>query len=54
MRIIVAGSRTFRDYQLLSDSIDKFILSHQDCTEVVIVSGTAMGADRLGEIVRFT
>ena len=44
MKVIIAGSRTFSDYTLL----------HQKCDEIIntpaeIVSGTARGADRLGE-----
>lgn len=42
MKTIVAGSRTFNDYELLKDT-----LQHLNITEVV--SGTARGADRLGE-----
>lgn len=46
MKWIVAGSRTFDDYKLLSDELDKvnnlFGISE-------IVSGTARGADSLGE-----
>jgi hypothetical protein len=46
MKVIVAGSRTFRDYELLRNVCDK-ALSLQ--TEVEVVSGTADGADKLGE-----
>lgn len=46
IKIIVAGSRGFSDYKLLSDSLDSLINSH---TNVEIVSGTAKGADQLGE-----
>lgn len=42
MKTIVAGSRSFDDYGLLKSVCDEF-----DITEVV--SGTARGADRLGE-----
>lgn len=45
IRIIVAGSRNFDNYDLLSSELTKYIASY----EVVIVSGTAKGADRLGE-----
>lgn len=46
MKVIIAGGRTFDDYDLLYKSCDK-ALSLQ--TEVEIVSGTAYGADKLGE-----
>lgn len=46
MRLIVAGSRGFSDYQLLSCRLDYFL---QNQTDVEIVSGTARGADQLGE-----
>lgn len=48
-RVIIAGSRTFNNYQLLRDSCN-FLLSEKQRTHtVVIISGTAQGADRLGE-----
>lgn len=46
MKIIIAGTRTFNNYPLLSCYCD-FIL--QNRFEVTIVSGTAKGADILGE-----
>jgi glycerophosphoryl diester phosphodiesterase len=46
MKVIIAGGRTFTDYGLLCQSADR-ALSKQ--TEVEIVSGTAKGADLLGE-----
>lgn len=48
MRIIIAGSRSFGDYELLKQEVDNF-LKRYNCTNVTIVSGTARGADRLGE-----
>jgi hypothetical protein len=42
MKTIIAGSRSFSNYKLLKDFCDKF-----NITEVI--SGTAPGADRLGE-----
>lgn len=46
IRIIIAGSRNFNDYELLS----KTILEDNVCLEnATIISGTAKGADRLGE-----
>lgn len=44
---IVAGSRTFNDYELLRRTmLEKFDL---DEDELIIISGTAKGADTLGE-----
>lgn len=47
MKLIIAGGRDFDDYDLLKDRID-FRLNG-DYTNLEIVSGTARGADRLGE-----
>lgn len=49
IRLIVAGSRTFNDYDLLKTKLD-FYLKNKNLTEVEIVSGTAKGADKLGEL----
>lgn len=46
MKVIIAGSRLFNDYELLCSVCDN-ALSLQ--SEVEIVSGTAKGADKLGE-----
>lgn len=45
VRIIVAGGRDFDNYGLLSSILTEYIGSK----EVVIISGTARGADGLGE-----
>ena len=47
MRIIVAGSRNFSNYRWLEERLDFYIGRHQ---AVQIVSGTARGADQLGEL----
>lgn len=47
MKVIVAGSRDFSDYDLMKKKLDT-LLSCQ-AGEVVIVSGSAKGADKLGE-----
>lgn len=44
MKVIVAGSRNFEDYALLSEELDKIT----GITE--IISGGARGADSLGEL----
>jgi len=46
VRVIIAGGRYFDDYDLLCRKADAF-LSRQ--SEIEIVSGTAKGADKLGE-----
>ena len=46
MEIIVAGSRDFNDYELLEKILNEYIGNEKDVT---IISGTARGADRLGE-----
>ena len=65
MRLIIAGSRNFNDYQYLSEMATGVISDYVDETEafsgkridedssidnhITIISGTAKGADRLGE-----
>lgn len=46
MKVIVAGSRTFNDYPKLKKKLDSILRNQKDVT---IISGTALGADRLGE-----
>ena len=46
MKIIIAGGRNFRDYDKLRESCDNLLVNQK---EVEIVSGTAAGADTLGE-----
>lgn len=45
-RVIVAGSRGFNNYELLKSKLDALLINYKT---VVIVSGTAKGADSLGE-----
>lgn len=47
MRVIVAGSRTFSNYELLKEKLDFFLKNR--LPDVEIISGTAQGADKLGE-----
>ena len=47
MRVIIAGSRGFNDYEVLCKFCDYVIGEPNE--EVEIVSGTAKGADKLGE-----
>lgn len=44
MRVVIAGSRSINDFDLIKEAVER---SGFDITEVV--SGTARGADRLGE-----
>ena len=46
VRIIVAGSRDFNDYELLKEKLD---LVKEAIGEFEVVSGKARGADSLGE-----
>lgn len=46
-RVIVAGTRTFDDYELLCSTLDHLLADKMP--DVVIVSGRQRGADRLGE-----
>lgn len=48
-RVIIAGTRDFSDYQLLRDKCDAILSSKRQDSNIVVVSGTARGADRLGE-----
>jgi len=50
MKLIIAGTRTFGNYKLLKESVLKNI-NISDIEE--IVSGTAKGADSLGELFAF-
>lgn len=46
MKVIIAGGRDFNDYNLLKSKCDKFL---KNSSNIEIVSGTANGADKLGE-----
>jgi hypothetical protein len=46
MKVIIAGSRDFRNYDLLKQKCDEILFGKN---EVEIVSGTARGADKMGE-----
>lgn len=48
MKVIIAGSREFTDYNLLKTKID-YMRNNGQFKIDEIVSGTARGADRLGE-----
>lgn len=46
-KVIIAGSREFNDYDLLRNKCDSILSSVKE--EIWIISGTAQGADVLGE-----
>ena len=45
-RVIVAGSREFKDYQLLEKTLDDFLQDQEE--PIRILCGMAHGADELG------
>ena len=50
MRVIVAGSRDFNDYDLVEKTLLTYFKAHHlHNKDVEIVSGSARGADKLGE-----
>ena len=50
VRIIIAGGRDFTDYNLLKEKVDYYLQNAiNNNYKIIIVSGTAKGADRLGE-----
>lgn len=51
LRIIIAGSRDFDNYKVLEDESSKIIEKelNDDIQSIRIISGTARGADQLGE-----
>lgn len=49
-KVIICGSREFDDYELLKSKCDAYLSrKFNSGEEIVIVSGTARGADLLGE-----
>lgn len=48
-RVIIAGTRSFNDYELLRDSCNNLLSEKQWTHTVVVISGTARGADQMGE-----
>jgi len=48
-RVIIAGSREFDDYELLKEECDHLLSKKRKTHRIIIVSGTANGADKLGE-----
>jgi len=48
-RVIIAGTRDFSDYGLLKTKCDNILFDKSKACNITVVSGTARGADRLGE-----
>ena len=49
-KIIVAGGRSFNNYDLLEQKLDYYLSSKiNEGYDILIISGTAKGADSLGE-----
>lgn len=48
-KLIIAGSRGFNDYEKMEKVVNNLISRVKDDKEIVIISGTAGGADKLGE-----
>ena len=48
-KVIIAGGRQFSDYELLKAKCDLFLQQKRVTHSIIIVSGTARGADSLGE-----
>lgn len=48
-RVVIAGGRTFQDYDLLSARCKDILADKMGTFEVTILSGGAKGADQLGE-----
>lgn len=48
-KVIIAGTRTFASYTLLCSFCDRYLSQKGQTHEIIIVSGTARGADKLGE-----
>lgn len=49
MRVIIAGSRDFNDYRLLEKRMNYYLQNIKYKEEIIIISGVANGADKLGE-----
>lgn len=48
-KLVVAGSRELQDYNIVSNTLDDYIKKLGNNYSVTILSGTAKGADKLGE-----
>jgi len=48
-KIIVAGGRDFYNYELVKESLKAWVTNNAAQHTIIIISGAARGADRLGE-----
>ena len=48
-KVIIAGSRGFSNYKLLHEQCNKFLREKRKTHNIIIISGGARGADKLGE-----
>ena len=49
-RVIIAGTRTFKDYSLLCETADRLLADKAKAGHsIIIVSGSCIGADLMGE-----
>lgn len=48
-KLVIAGSRDFQDYSLLCETVDRHLKNKAGNKTITIISGTANGADQLGE-----
>jgi len=48
-RVIVAGSRNFNNYKTLCLKLDYLLSKKKEDYNIIIISGAARGADKLGE-----
>ena len=48
-RVIIAGTRTFNDYNLLKESCEYLLQESMEKQQIIIVSGHARGTDTMGE-----
>lgn len=49
-KVIIAGSRSFKDLTLMTEKMDSLLSNIPSSLEIEIVSGTAQGADKTGEM----
>ena len=48
-RVIISGGRDFNDFELMKNKCDLYLSQKRETHRIVVVSGTARGADSLGE-----
>ena len=48
-KLLIAGGRDFTDYTLLCKTVDYMLTNKKETHKIQIISGTARGADKLGE-----